>query len=286
MYFNQNKIYLTAELYYTVCRIGKRIILAPCEKLKQAQRFFKTAINWVYPLEMNTLNAAKIHCGKKYVLKMDIKDFYDSVPYPFIEQVVKNVCKRIKNANINYYLMITTVDDKLPTGAPTSAHIANACFSPVDKRIKNYANMLGVNYSRYMDDLTFSCDDKYLLNLVEKYVARTLGNFGYKLNEGKTKYISENKQQNVLGVVVNNKEVRLPKKLRKKLRAALHNYSIFKSSGAKQIDLKYRIWSEQSIARLKGYLAYTKQVDEKSYNKLINYAKKLDIEPSPSFNLC
>lgn len=286
MYFNQNKIYLTQEFYYTVYRVGKRIILAPCEKLKQVQRFFKTAINWTYPLEMNTFNAAKIHCGKKYVLKMDIKDFYGSVPYPFIEQVVKNVCKRIKNADINYYLMITTVDDKLPTGAPTSAHIANASFSPVDKRIRNYANMLGVNYSRYMDDLTFSCDDKYLLNLIEKYVARTLINFGYKLHERKTKYISDNKQQNVLGVVVNNKEVRLPKKLRKKLRAALNNYSIFKSSGAKQIDLKYRTWSEQSIARLKGYLAYTKQVDEKSYNKLINYAKKLDIEPSPSFNLC
>ena len=280
IYFNQNKIYLTAELYYTVCRVGKRIILAPCEKLKQAQRFFKRAINWVYPLEMNTFNATKFHCGKKYVLKMDIKDFYGSVPYPFIEQVVKNVCKRIKNADINYYLMITTVDDKLPTGAPTSAHIANACFSPVDKRIKDYANMLGVNYSRYMDDLTFSCDDKYLLNLIEKYVTKTLGNFGYKLNERKTKYISDNKQQNVLGVIVNNKDVRLPKKLRRKLRAALHNYSIFKSSGAKQIDLKYRTWSEQSIAQLKGYLAYTKQVDEKSYNKLINYAKKLDINLS------
>ena len=280
IYFNQNKIYLTAELYYTVCRIGKRIILAPCEKLKQAQRFFKTAINWVYPLELNTFNATKIHCGKKYVLKMDIKDFYGSVPYPFIEQVIKNVCKRIKNADINYYLMITTVDDKLPTGAPTSAHIANACFSPVDKRIRDYANILGISYSRYMDDLTFSCDDKYLLNLIEKYVTKTLGNFGYKLNERKTKYISDNKQQNVLGVIVNNKDVRLPKKLRRKLRATLYNYSIFKSSGAKQIDLKYRAWSEKSIAQLKGYLAYAKQVDEKSYNKLINYAKKLDINLS------
>ena len=278
MYFNQNKIYLTVELYYSICRIGKRIVLAPCEKLKQAQRFFKTAINWVYPLEMHTFNAAKIHCGKKYVLKMDIKDFYGSVPYPFIEQVVKNVCKRIKNADINYYLMITTVDDKLPTGAPTSAHIANACFSPVDKRIRDYANMLGVNYSRYMDDLTFSCDDKYLLNLVEKFVARTLGNFGYKLNERKTKYISDNKQQNVLGVIVNNKDVRVPKKLRRKLRAALHNYSIFKSSGAKQIDLKYRAWSEKSIAQLKGYLAYAKQVDLKTYDKFIMYAKKLKLE--------
>ena len=277
MYFNQNKVYLTQELYYTIFRIGKRVILAPCDELKKVQRYFKTALNWTYPLKMNTFKSAKIHCGKKWVLKMDIKDFYGSVPYPFVEQVIKNVCKRIKNADINYYLMITTVEGKLPTGAPTSAHIANACFSPVDKRIKAYCNAFCVDYSQYMDDLTFSCDDKYLLNIIEKFVQKTLAYFGYKLNDKKTKYISDNKQQNVLGVVVNNKDVRLPKGLRRELRAMLHNYSVFKSSGAKEIDLKYRTWDEKSIAKLNGYLAYTKQVDEKSYNKLMKYAKILNV---------
>lgn len=277
MYFNQNKVYLTQELYYTIFRIGKRVILAPCDELKKVQRYFKTALNWTYPLKINTFKSAKIHCGKKWVLKMDIKDFYGSVPYPFVEQVIKNVCKRIKNADINYYLMITTVEGKLPTGAPTSAHIANACFSPVDKRIKAYCNAFCVDYSQYMDDLTFSCDDKYLLNIIEKFVQKTLAYFGYKLNDKKTKYISDNKQQNVLGVVVNNKDVRLPKGLRRELRAMLHNYSVFKSSGAKEIDLKYRTWDEKSIAKLNGYLAYTKQVDEKSYNKLMKYAKILNV---------
>ena len=277
MYYNGNKVYLTQELYYTVCRIGKRLILAPCDELKKKQRYFKTAINWVYPLKMNTFKAAKIHCGKKYVLKMDIKDFYGSVPYPFIKQVIKNVCKRIKNADINYYLMITTVEGKLPTGAPTSAHIANACFSPVDKRIRAYCNAFCVDYSRYMDDMIFSSDDKYFLNMIEKFVQKTLAYFGYKLNDKKTKYISDNKQQNVLGVVVNNKDARLPKKLRRELRAMLYSYSVFKSSGAKEIDLKFRTWDEKSLAKLKGYLAYTKQVDEKSYNKLMLYAKSLNV---------
>ena len=138
--------------------------------------------------------------------------------------------------------------------------------------------MLGVDYSRYMDDLTFSCDDKDLLNMIEKFVQKTLANFGYKLNDKKTKYISDNKQQNVLGVVVNNKDVRLPKGLRRELRAMLHSYSVFQSSGAKEVDLKYRTWDEKSIAKLKGYLAYTKQVDMKSYNKLVKYAKELELE--------
>lgn len=276
-YFKGNKVYLTQELYYSIFRIGKRVILSPCDKLKYAQRYFKTALNWVYPLKMDIAKSAKIHCGKKWVLKLDIKDFYESVPYEYIEQVVKNTCKRIKNSDVNYYLMITTLNGKLPTGAPTSAHIANACFSPVDKRIRAYCNAFCVDYSRYMDDLIFSSDDKYFLNMIEKFVQKTLTNFGYKLNDKKTKYISDNKQQNVLGVVVNNKDVRLPKTLRKKLRAMLHSYSVYQSSGAKEIDLKFRTWDEKSVAKLKGYLAYTKQVDEKSYNKLMKYAKILKL---------
>jgi len=275
-YFNKNKAYITQEFYYTVYRAGKRIIFAPCEELKKVQRYFKQALEWTYPLKMCTFGCAKIHCGKKWILKMDIKDFYASVPYEFIAQAVKNACKKIKLADINYYLNITTLNDKLPVGAPTSAHIANACFSPVDKRIRAYCQTYGVDYSRYMDDLTFSSDDKFLLNMVEKYVRDILGNFGYKLNEKKTKYISDNKQQNVLGLVVNGKKVRLPKKLRKQLRAMLHSYSVYITSAATSVDLKYRIWNKTEMARLKGYLAYAKHVDKETFDKLEQYYKKLD----------
>ena len=58
----------------------------------------------------------------------------------------------------------------------------------------------------------------------------------------------------------------------------LYSYSVFKSSGAKEIDLKYRTWNEKSIAKLKGLLTYAKQVDMKTYNKLMKYAKKLNFE--------
>lgn len=208
---------------------------------------------------------------------MDIKDFYNSVPYEYIEQVVKNVCQKIKNADLNYYLMITTLNGKLPTGAPTSAHIANAGFSPVDKRIRSYCNTLGIDYSHYMDDLIFSADDKLLLNKAEKFVNDILPNFGYKLNKKKTKYISDNKQQNILGLVVNNKNVRIPKKLRKQIRAMLHSYAIYKNSSAAPVDFKHRTWNETEIARLYGYLSYIKR-DEKSYDKLTRYAANLKPE--------
>ena len=277
-YFNQNKAYITPKFYYTICRAGKRIVFAPCEELKKVQRYFKQALEWTYPLKISTFYCATIHCGKKWILKMDIKDFYASVPYEFTRQVVKNTCKKIKHADINYYLNITTLNGKLPVGAPTSAHIANACFSPVDKRIRAYCRTRGVDYSRYMDDLTFSSDDKFSLNTTEKFVKNVLEVFGYKLNEKKTKYISDNKQQNVLGLVVNGKDARLPKKLRRRLRAMLHSYSIYKNIGATPVDYKYRTWSEAEIARLKGYLAYAKQADNETFDKLEQYLKQLYVK--------
>lgn len=276
-YFNQNRAYINQELYYTIFRHGKRVILAPCEELKKAQKYFKNALNWTYPLEVSTIQMASIHCHKKWILKLDIKDFFGSVPYKLIEKVIQNTCKKIKNADINYYLMITTLDGKLPTGAPTSSHIANACFAPIDEMIKTYCRNLGIRYSRFADDMTFSSDEKYLLNMAENYARRIINMFGFRLNDKKTRYISNNKQQNVLGLVVNNKQVTLPKAYRKKLRAMLHNYSICKLSGAKNVDLKYRAWDEHNIQELKGSLAYTKQVDKNFYNKLKNYAKKLGI---------
>ena len=52
-------------------------------------------------LKTDTYNAAQIHTAKKWILKMDIKDFYNSVPYSDIERFVQKVCVKIKNADVN-----------------------------------------------------------------------------------------------------------------------------------------------------------------------------------------
>lgn len=271
LYYDKNKVYISEELYYTIYRRKKRVILAPCDELKKKQQYIKRAINWVYPLKIDILKSAQIHSSKyksnKWVLKLDIKDFYGSVPYEHIKQVMNNVALRINNVDANYYLRMTTVNEKLPTGAPTSAHIANACFQPLDNFIRTYCNNFGINYSRYMDDMTFSADEKFYLNMAEKYVTRLLTGNGYCLNKKKTKYISDNKQQNVLGLVVNGDRVRLSKEFKRKIRAMIHSYTLSKSQTS-QIDIKHRDWGEEKIAKLKGYLAFIKQVDYDFYIKI------------------
>ena len=274
---NSNKIYINKKDYYTVLKIKNRVICSPSDSLKKKQRFFLNAIKWVYPYKLNILELAKIHTGKKYILKMDIKEFFNSVPFKDIEEVIQNVLNRInkKNEIINY-IILTTINNKLPTGAPTSPYIAEACFKYADKMIKDVSCLYNVDYTRYVDDLTFSSDNKERLNIIEKRVISILDDYGYKINPKKTKYIASNKQQNILGLIVNNNKTRLSNDFKRKTRAMLHQYCIYKlgiSTGTN--DLKYLVWNKTKERSLWGYFSYIKQVDKKYYLKLLDYKNKL-----------
>jgi len=271
-----NKFYISQELYYTIKRIKNRIIHIPCDELKAKQRFFLNAIKWLYPYKTDVLSCAKIHSGKKWILKMDIKHFYDSVPSHEIQRVVSKVCRRINQNNNSFsYLSLVTINGKLPTGAPTSPHIANACFKKIDKDIMSVSSAFGVDYTRYVDDLTFSSYCKETLEIVEKKVTALLAFYGYKINPKKTKYISDNKQQNILGLVVNNYRVRLPKDFKRKIRAMLHSYVIYISNSNIK-DTKHLAWDTKKEQQLSGYISYICHVDSPFYVQLKRYAQKLE----------
>ena len=271
-----NKFYISDEYYYTIKRIKNRIIYIPCDELKAKQRFFLNAIKWLYPYKADTLNSAKIHSGKKWILKMDIKSFYDSVPSHEIQRVVSKVCRRINQYNNSLsYLSLVTINGKLPTGAPTSPHIANACFKRIDKEIMSVSSAFGVDYTRYVDDLTFSSYCKETLEIVEKKVTAHLAFYGYKINSKKTKYISDNKQQNILGLVVNNYRVRLPKDFKRKIRAMLHSYAIYICNSDIK-DTKHLAWDTKKEQQLSGYISYICHVDGHFYVQLKHYAKELE----------
>ena len=273
---HSNKFYINNELYYTIKQIKKRIIHIPCDELKSKQRFFLNAIKWVYPYKADTLNSAKIHAGKKWILKMDIKDFYNSVPSYEIQKVITSVCDRIKKSDSTIsYLTLVTINGKLPTGAPTSPHIANACFQQIDRKIMSLSSAFGVDYTRYVDDLTFSSYSKETLKIIEKKVTEILNSNGYRINSKKTKYISDNKQQNILGLVVNDYKIRLPKDFKRNIRAMLHNYAINQCNSTLK-STKFLSWDIQREQQLSGYIAYIKHVDIVFYKRLKNCAKNLE----------
>ena len=200
---------------------------------------------------------------------MDIERFYESIPVEKILEVLNIISEKTALFTTNELKERTIVHNILPTGAPTSAHIANACMESIDKKIEKECKAQGIEYSRYMDDLFFSSSNKTDLKKIENFVRNLLLENKMQINDDKVKYVSQNKKQIIMGILVNKKKACLPKETKRKIRAVLHQYMSGKTN------------DENYVA---GYLSYVFSVD-KEYFKILNknyclYKKKYSIDSS------
>ncbi len=138
----------------------------------------------------------------------------------------------------------------LPQGAPTSPGLSNQVARKLDKRLLGVAAKLGLTYTRYADDLTFSGGPElagkigWLLAKV-RHIAQEEG---FAVNEKKTRVLRRSAAQTVTGIVVNDKPSISRDELRR-LRAILHRA---KSEGldAQNRDARpnFREWLQGKIA--------------------------------------
>lgn len=186
---------------------------------------------------------------------MDIEHFFDTVPQSRIDRVIR------KLSFLRFYKIkkATTIDGKLPTGAPTSPYIANACMIDIDLEISKFCEEKSIEYSRYMDDMFFSADTKEVLKETEDFVDKLLAKNSMNLNRKKIKYVSDNKKQVIMGILVNKELPCLTNEAKRKIRAILHAYMCGKTT------------DEQYVA---GYLSYVYSVDSEYFIKLGEYYEK------------
>lgn len=245
-----------------------RKLLIPIKELRNIQRkILDNILNFKFPSYVHggisgrsVITNAKTHLNQKWVMCLDIRDFFPSVHF-----------KRIYNNFILLYCSpevakllthFTTYKYQLPQGAPTSPAIANMILYAFDKRIFNLCKIKGVKYSRYFDDITISGSNnpKILIKKCELITNQE----GFKINKNpqKLRIMSHTEEQLVTGLLVNGKKLRISSKEIKKIQDILDelisgNFSIF-------ID-KEPVKVKETI---KGHLAFLKSVDQQTAKKL------------------
>ena len=294
------RITLTPWFYYDVFDNGKRIIHIPSTELKRVQRLILRKYFKQHWTPLSVKDAASIHCGKKWLMKLDIKDFFNSITEEQIKEIIKRcvitsphlhdsqsssaTAPLLLNnqagewditSDAEQIFSICTIKGKLPTGAPTSPYIANLLLKDFDCEIEEVCRKFNVSYSRYMDDLFFSTNGKqYMLSLTELEVLRLFKELGFSINVDKIKYISDNKLQKVLGLGVNNQKPVLTKDDKRKYRSYFYNIL-----SPLQFN-KLKIYKEHELEVL-GHLAYIKSIDEEYYIRIKFYIFNLLVK----FNL-
>ncbi len=164
---------------------------------------------------------ANSHIDGKNLLVVDIKDFFPSVGANSVNKVFTSL--RYSEPVSKQLTALTTLDGRLPQGAPTSPALANLAFVSSDRALERLAKSWGVIYSRYADDLAFSGSRRFSLRDAKR-VGTILGKGGFQVNSEKTRIIGGGGQQIVAGLVVNAR-AQPPRYKRRIWRAMFHRAS-------------------------------------------------------------
>jgi retron-type reverse transcriptase len=231
-----------------------RLIEIPKDRIKAIQRkILREILNRLPPHPAahgfcrgrSTRSYVQAHLHQPVLLRMDLKDFFHSVPVARIGALFRRVGYP---ANVAWLLQgLTThstsqtlageafeklswhqrkrlAEKHLPQGAPTSPSLANLCAWRFDCRLQGVADRFGLAYTRYADDIAFS-GDRELLRLapfLQGLIGAIALEEGFEINHRKTRLRTQSQSQRLAGMVINQK-ANLSRSDFDRLKAILHN---------------------------------------------------------------
>jgi RNA-directed DNA polymerase len=149
---------------------------------------------------------AKYHLGAKWILKLDIKDFFPSISYKRVERLFLNL--ECSKEIVEILAKLTIHDNQLPQGAPSSPAIANLVLCDFLERTNYLCNIYSFKISVYSDDITISGEKhlKKFYNLFPKIIKQC----GFEVKEDKIKIIPNSEEQIITGYRIDRGKVEVP----------------------------------------------------------------------------
>ena len=272
----------TAPERYKVYKIPKRTpgkfrtIAHPARELKFIQRWLIRRVLFSLPVhpaamayrkETSILDNATQHAKHRYLLKLDIQDFFPSIkPIDLVTHCAKflpnlsNTDERLLR-QVLFRRNKKTNSLELSIGAPSSPLVSNSIFYPIDEKIEAFCAANGVRYTRYADDLTFSTNSPHVLKTIPDFVSAVLESAAYpklRLNAEKTLHTSKKHHRQVTGLVLSSEnKVSIGRDKKRNLKALMHRYTLNQLA-------------PDQIANLRGQLSFVKSVEPTFITSLQN----------------
>ena len=255
--FKKRKIFRTSEKLKKYLRFIDRVILRYLAKdEKVVHSFIKNK---------STLTAVQAHALSRFFFITDVDDFFPNIKTEDVRRVLIRDKSLIPIEDIKKYIdrivLMTTVDDSIPVGFPTSPQLSNAFLFEFDANLKEYCINKKLIYTRYADDIIISGDTFNELSNLREVVQELLNKYAspkLKLNSKKTYITQLGNKVKILGLIIKpNGEVTIDAKYKKNIESLLHFY----------INDKNR-YSDLLTKKMHG--------EKKSLSGLLHYAKSID----------
>lgn len=223
------------------------------------------------------IDNANYHIWKKYLLKIDIKDFFPSIWQDRVFGLFRSLFE-LEHDLCNYLSWICCKNNELPQWSPASPMLANLIARWIDYRIhwllKTFNKNIEVNYSRYADDLCFSFNRKINFHKFVEIIIDIIISEWFYPNYNKIHLFSSWKKQVVTWIVVNEK-LNYWRKKYNSMKALIYNIK----KNWFEIEMKKwnrinntNIWNVESFKSIVlWHLNFINQVSPEYYNNLQKY---------------
>ena len=253
---------------------------------------------------------ASMHLKKNFVLNNDLTDFYGTINFGRVRGVFLAKPFSFGEKAATVLAQLVCYKKVLPQGASTSPVISNLVAANLDKRLIAIAKKYHCQYTRYADDITFSCSKKTFPHSllifdgqnpitgtleVGNVLEEAIKSSGFDINYKKVRLQIKSCRQEVTGVTV-NEFLNVKRAYIRNIRAMIHDW---KTNGLVEAEKKYGLKHPEKLALISkskndgeyfravlyGKLSYLKMVRShsgKSDSVVSNFAKKLgDIDLNP-----
>jgi len=307
---------------------GNRRICVPAPFLKRTQAWIHQNIlcspgalalihdaSTAYGTGCSAHKNALRHAGASWLVKLDIKDFFESISERQVYHVFRDLgypallAFELARLSTRYFYQSwadiaplrqgrwrwTTADPgkavpyakpfqvgHLPQGAPTSPMLANLVVRSMDSDISAIATSAGATYTRYADDIVLSLGESTrataaaLLHAVGEVVTKA----GFRINRKKTHIRGPGARKVVTGLTINDAKPRLPRSLKAEVELAL--FHIEKHGLLGHMERKRSKDPLGYLSHLQGVLLYARQVEPELADAALAAMRRV-LEPYAEF---
>ncbi len=294
-------------------RSRTRMISIPPPELMEVQQWIAQNIlrhvepssaSFAYHPGSSPVLAAEEHCSCAWLLKVDIQDFFHTIAegrisavffqlgYPrllafelarlttmLIDSPTLARQPALRWPAIPYYN--SPLEGVLPQGAATSPMLSNLVMRDLDDSLLALSAKFGMRYTRYSDDLTFSCGtgrDRAQVERFKRLILAELSREGFRPNLRKTVIRGPGTRRIVLGMLVDGPTPKLPREFKDMLRLQLHYLTSPKFGPAKHAE-RLKTSASTLYHRVRGLIGWAVSVEPDYGAECLTYFNKVDWPP-------
>lgn len=286
-YADIERIIRSAPRRYKVFQIEKknggfRTVAQPSRELKLLQRLVVERVLADLPVHESAhgyvrgrgiKSNAFAHSQGRYLLKMDLENFFPSIRPLDLARRLSRMSKsplKLDEKRQLYSLLFWRprgLGMQLCIGAPSSPFVSNALMYDIDVAISTLAVERGIIYTRYADDMTFSCANKGVLPAFQatvENIVESSRNPRLRVNRGKTVHISRAQRIVVTGVIINTSaKISLGRERKRLIRSMVNRFQ------HGELDL-------EQCGELKGLIAFAHDIEPEFAAKMRAKCTPLD----------